>query len=292
MAERSVAGSRRCRRPSRPTARATHPFRLTKSWPRFDLADSRLTIELVAADPQLDSPVAICWDADGRLFVAEMIDYPLGPTAGRIRLLEDRDGDGRYEQATVFADGLQFPNGVLAARGGLFVTAAPDLLFLQGYRRRRPGRRQARRVHRLWRRQSATARQRSDLGTRQLDLRRQRPQRRQHPPAQRSARQGRFDSRPRFSLPPRRQRLRGHQRPKPVRPDRATTGAIAFCRGTRFRSATRCSISRSWIAIRGSARMACATSPIPPTLAPCFPSAPARRPSIASGPTITTRCAG
>ncbi len=97
----------------------------------FELADRRLTIELVASEPQLDSPVAICWDADGRMFVAEMIDYPLGPTAGRIRLLEDRESDGLYEHATVFAEGLKFPNGVLAARGGVFVTAAPDILFLK-----------------------------------------------------------------------------------------------------------------------------------------------------------------
>ncbi len=97
----------------------------------FQLADPRLTVELVAAEPQLDSPVAISWDADGRLFVAEMIDYPLGPIAGRIRMLEDHDHDGRYEQATVFAAGLNFPNGVLTARDGVFVTASPDLLFLQ-----------------------------------------------------------------------------------------------------------------------------------------------------------------
>lgn len=97
----------------------------------FVFADERLTAELVASEPQLDSPVAISWDADGRMYVAEMIDYPVGPTAGRIRLLEDRDHDGRYEHATVFAEGLRFPNGVLAAKGGVFVTAAPDLLFLK-----------------------------------------------------------------------------------------------------------------------------------------------------------------
>jgi putative membrane-bound dehydrogenase-like protein len=97
----------------------------------FVFADQRLHAELVASEPLLDSPVAISWDADGRMYVAEMIDYPLGPTAGRVRLLEDRDRDGRYEHATVFAAGLRFPNGVLAARGGVFVTAAPDLLFLK-----------------------------------------------------------------------------------------------------------------------------------------------------------------
>lgn len=97
----------------------------------FQLADKRLSVDLVAAEPQVDSPVAICWDGDARMYVAEMIDYPAGPPAGRISLLEDRDNDGRYEHATVFAKGLPFPNGVLAARGGLLVTAAPDLLFLE-----------------------------------------------------------------------------------------------------------------------------------------------------------------
>ncbi len=95
------------------------------------MADDRLSIELVAQEPQVDSPVAISWDADGRMYVAEMIDYPAGPPAGRVRLLEDRDADGRYEHAGVFAPKLNFPNGVLAAQGGVFVTAAPDLLFLK-----------------------------------------------------------------------------------------------------------------------------------------------------------------
>src|SRR6185503_16236523 len=96
----------------------------------FRLADERLTIELVAAEPNVVSPVAISFDADGRLFVAEMLDYPNAQTSGRIRLLEDRDGDGRYETATVFADQLPFPNGVLPWRGGVLVTAAPDIWHL------------------------------------------------------------------------------------------------------------------------------------------------------------------
>ncbi|HEV3339147.1 MAG TPA: PVC-type heme-binding CxxCH protein [Pirellulales bacterium] len=97
----------------------------------FRLADTELTVELVAAEPQIDSPVAVAWDADGRMYVAEMSDYPVGPAPGRIRLLTDRDGDGRYDEATVFADELSFPNSVLCWRGGVFITAAPDLLFLK-----------------------------------------------------------------------------------------------------------------------------------------------------------------
>ncbi len=95
------------------------------------LADPELMIELVAAEPEVASPVAIAWDEEGRLFVAEMLDYPTAATAGRIRMLEDRDGDGRYEHATVFADGLPFPSGVLPCYGGLLVTAAPNIWFLR-----------------------------------------------------------------------------------------------------------------------------------------------------------------
>ena len=97
----------------------------------FRLADPALIVELVAAEPNVISPVAITWDARGRMFVAEMIDYPVGPHAGQIRMLEDRDRDGRYETAVVFADRLAFPNSVLPWNGGLLVTAAPDLLFLK-----------------------------------------------------------------------------------------------------------------------------------------------------------------
>ena len=97
----------------------------------FQLADENLVIELVASEPAVISPVAIAWDAAGRMFVAEMEDYPVGPDKGRIRLLEDRDHDGRYETATVFAAGVPFPTSVLPVRGGLLVAAAPDILFLQ-----------------------------------------------------------------------------------------------------------------------------------------------------------------
>src|SRR2546427_777165 len=97
----------------------------------FHFADEELAIEPAASEPEVVSPVAIAWDADGRLFVAEMSDYPNATNGGRIKLLEDRDGDGRYEHATVFAEKLPFPNGVLPWNGGVLVTAAPDILFLK-----------------------------------------------------------------------------------------------------------------------------------------------------------------
>ena len=93
-------------------------------------------VELVAAEPLTMDPVAIDWDMAGRLWVVEMADYPLGmdgngKAGGRLRVLEDTDGDGRYDKSTVFAEGLNFPTGILAWRDGVIVTAAPDILFLR-----------------------------------------------------------------------------------------------------------------------------------------------------------------
>ncbi len=109
---------------------ATSPLSPDQERATFQLADTNLAIELVAAEPDVRAPVAIAWDADGRMFVAEMTDYPSGPVNGRIRLLEDRDGDGRYERAAIFATNLAFPNGVMAWKNGVLVTAAPDIWFL------------------------------------------------------------------------------------------------------------------------------------------------------------------
>ncbi|MFA6543323.1 MAG: PVC-type heme-binding CxxCH protein [Limisphaerales bacterium] len=93
-------------------------------------------VELVAAEPLLLDPVAFDWDVAGRLWVVEMSDYPLGmdgkgKPGGRIRVLEDTDGDGRYDKSTLFADGLNFPNGIITWRDGVIVTAAPEILFLK-----------------------------------------------------------------------------------------------------------------------------------------------------------------
>ena len=95
-----------------------------------------LKLELVAREPQIVDPVAVTFDADGRMYVVEMRDYPTQPEdesrpSGRVKLLEDLDGDGYYETATVFADGLQFPTSAVPWRGGILVTSPPDILFLK-----------------------------------------------------------------------------------------------------------------------------------------------------------------
>ncbi|NNE93115.1 MAG: c-type cytochrome [Verrucomicrobiales bacterium] len=91
-------------------------------------------IELVAAEPLVQDPVAIDWSPDGKLWVAEMADYPLGldgkgKPGGRVRVLEDTNDDGRYDKSTVFLEGLNFPTGVMTWQDGVLVTAAPKILF-------------------------------------------------------------------------------------------------------------------------------------------------------------------
>lgn len=93
-------------------------------------------VQLVASEPQVQDPVAIDWGLDGKLWVVEMADYPLGidgkgKPGGRIRFLEDQDGDGYYETSKLFADGLSFPNGILVWRKGVLVTAAPQIVYLE-----------------------------------------------------------------------------------------------------------------------------------------------------------------
>ncbi len=93
--------------------------------------------ELVACEPDVVDPVAMAFDADGRLFVAEMRGYPNGGVAtgeihsGKIKLLEDRDGDGFYEHSTTFAEGLRFPSSVMPWKGGLLAAIAPDIVYFE-----------------------------------------------------------------------------------------------------------------------------------------------------------------
>ena len=92
--------------------------------------------ELVASEPLVQSPIAFAWGADGRLWVVEMGDYPLGADGkgkpgGRVKVLEDTDGDGRYDKATVFLDGLRFPTGVTPWRKGVLITSAPYILYAE-----------------------------------------------------------------------------------------------------------------------------------------------------------------
>lgn len=108
--------------------------------PRQSLATIHLKegyeIELVASEPQITSPVAIDWGADGRLWVVEMDDYPYGMDGqgrpgGRVRVLEDTRHEGHFDKSAVFLDGIMKPNGICVWRNGVLVTAAPEIFYAE-----------------------------------------------------------------------------------------------------------------------------------------------------------------
>jgi putative membrane-bound dehydrogenase-like protein len=93
-------------------------------------------IELVACEPQIVDPVAFDWGPDGKLWVVEMRDYPLGmdgkgKPGGVVRVLEDTHGDGHYDKSTVFLEGIGFPNGIMAWGKGVLISAAPDIFYAE-----------------------------------------------------------------------------------------------------------------------------------------------------------------
>ncbi len=93
-------------------------------------------IQVVAAEPLVRDPVAIAFDDQGRMFVVEYGDYPMGPPEGedplsRIIMLEDTDHDGQMDCRSVFADKLNFAHSCMAYKGGLLVGAHSEILYLK-----------------------------------------------------------------------------------------------------------------------------------------------------------------
>lgn len=95
-----------------------------------------LEISLFAREPDVIDPVAVCFDALGRLYVVEMRDFPYGlppdnRPGGTVRLLQDTDGDGRADRSIIFADKLSFPTSIAPWRDGVIVAAPPEIVFLK-----------------------------------------------------------------------------------------------------------------------------------------------------------------
>jgi putative membrane-bound dehydrogenase-like protein len=99
-------------------------------------------VELVAAEPLLRSPVAIDFDEDGRVYIAEFPEYNqqdplakkdprLAHERGCIRMLEDIDADGIYEKSSVFAADLPMATSVACWDGGVYAGSPPDLFYLK-----------------------------------------------------------------------------------------------------------------------------------------------------------------
>ncbi|MBI2927515.1 MAG: dehydrogenase [Verrucomicrobia bacterium] len=90
--------------------------------------------ELVVAEPDVHQPVAFAWDERGRVWVVEAYSYPTKRPAGqgldKIVIFEDREGDGKFETRKVFAEGLNLVSGLEVGYGGVWLGAAPELLFI------------------------------------------------------------------------------------------------------------------------------------------------------------------
>jgi putative membrane-bound dehydrogenase-like protein len=110
-----------------PRIAATEPAEALKT---FTVAPG-FRLEQVAAEPLVNSPVACEWDENGRLYVCEMRGYSENrdDKLSRISVLDDDDGDGRYDRSTVFVDGLLWPTALFPYDGGLFVADAPNVYY-------------------------------------------------------------------------------------------------------------------------------------------------------------------
>ncbi len=91
-------------------------------------------VELVAAEPLVEDPVAMAWDERGRLYVVEMRGFMPNvdgtgeqEPVGRVVVLEDTDADGEMDRSAVYLDGLVSPRAIAAVSGGVLIGEPPNL---------------------------------------------------------------------------------------------------------------------------------------------------------------------
>ncbi len=91
-------------------------------------------VQLFAGEPDVCQPIAMCLDDRGRVWVAEAYSYPIRrpdkEAKDRILIFEDTDGDGKFDKRTVFMEGLNLVSGLEVGFGGVWIGAAPYLLFV------------------------------------------------------------------------------------------------------------------------------------------------------------------
>jgi putative membrane-bound dehydrogenase-like protein len=94
-------------------------------------------VELFAAEPLINNIIDFTWDARGRMWAIETIDYPNDvlpdsvPGHDSVVILEDTNGDGRADKRTVFATGMNLATSLVLANGGVIVAQAPHILFFK-----------------------------------------------------------------------------------------------------------------------------------------------------------------
>jgi putative membrane-bound dehydrogenase-like protein len=92
------------------------------------------TVKLFAGEPDVKQPIAFCIDDRGRLWVVEAYSYPVRQPEGkgkdRILIFEDTKGTGHFDKRTVFMEGLNLVSGIEVGFGGVWIGAAPYLMFI------------------------------------------------------------------------------------------------------------------------------------------------------------------
>src|SRR5438105_12260455 len=89
-----------------------------------------------AAEPDVQNPIAMAWDARGRLWIAENYTYAEPGKKfdlnlrDRILIFEDKDGDGHFDTRKVFTDELQMLTSIEIGHGGVWVMCPPQLFFI------------------------------------------------------------------------------------------------------------------------------------------------------------------
>jgi putative membrane-bound dehydrogenase-like protein len=97
-------------------------------------APEGFVVTLFAGEPDVCQPIAFCLDDRGRLWVAEAYSYPIRRSdkeaKDRILIFEDTNGDGKFDKRTVFMEGLNLVSGLEVGFGGVWIGAAPYLMFV------------------------------------------------------------------------------------------------------------------------------------------------------------------
>ena len=113
-------------------AQSGPPYSPEESLATFQIQDG-FQVEVFAAEPDVVDPVAMEFDEEGRIWVVENSRYPLNieGKVGRVKLLEDTDGDGLPDSSSIFADQLVMPTGVMRWKQGILVTDAPTIWYFE-----------------------------------------------------------------------------------------------------------------------------------------------------------------
>ncbi len=89
---------------------------------------------LFAGEPDIVQPIAFTFDTRGRMWVVECLSYPKWSQDGtghdRVTILEDTDGDGKYDKKTVVIDNGSNLSGIELGFGGVYLCSTPNLIFI------------------------------------------------------------------------------------------------------------------------------------------------------------------